>query len=79
MKKIKFNEILDLQGVPCPQNSARSLMTLAGMEEGQSLKIIIDDGEPVMNVALSLEDGGYEIREMIKMPGNLWHIHVIVK
>jgi len=54
-------ESLDLQGIPCPQNSVRALMKLAGMAEGTVLELIVDDGEPIANVPLSLENEGYTI------------------
>ena len=54
-------ECLDLTGVPCPMNSARALVKLASMSKDSRLEIIVDDGEPVVNVPLSLEDEGYHI------------------
>lgn len=50
-------EVLDLRGVPCPTNSARALIRIAMMQEGEHLEIWLDNGEPLENVppALSLE------------------------
>ena len=55
------DERMDLSGVPCPQNSARTLIKLEGMDEGEILEIIIDDGEPMENVPPSLEEDGHQI------------------
>jgi len=76
MKKIIADEILDLKGVPCPQNSARTLLKLAGMEEGNILEIIIDNGEPVENVPASLEDENYKIIKMIQSKDGFWHLYI---
>lgn len=79
MGTIKPDDIIDLKGVPCPQNSARSLLKIAGMVTGEILEIIVDDGEPRENVPVSLEeDGSCEILDMIKTEDNLWHIYVKV-
>ncbi|MDP4266415.1 MAG: sulfurtransferase TusA family protein [Bacteroidota bacterium] len=53
---MEINETLDLKGVPCPQNSARTLIKLAGMDKGEILQVILDDGEPIENVPPSIED-----------------------
>lgn len=48
-------ERLDLRGVPCPQNAARVLMRLAGMEAGEELEVWLDAGEPEENVPAALD------------------------
>jgi TusA-related sulfurtransferase len=53
------DEILDLTGVPCPQNSARALMVIEFMDPGQRLELFLDDGEPYQNVPESLEIEGH--------------------
>ncbi len=55
------DETLDLSGVPCPQNSARAILTLEWMEPGQVLHVIVDDGEPHENVPPSLREEGHAI------------------
>lgn len=61
MPKINISETLDLSGVGCPQNYARVLLKLAGMEPEAILKIIIDDGEPAKNVPVALKEEGHGI------------------
>jgi TusA-related sulfurtransferase len=70
------HEILDLKGVPCPQNSARTLLKLAGMDEGSVLMIIIDDGEPYENVPESLENEGYKILKIVQSDSGHWHLYI---
>jgi|WetSurMetagenome_2_1015567.scaffolds.fasta_scaffold1047239_2 TusA-related sulfurtransferase len=80
MKEVKINrkadEILDLRGVPCPQNSARALMILAGMEQGKVLEIIIDKGEPLENVPSSLENENYKIIRKTRSEDDSWNLFV---
>lgn len=71
MVKIKPNEILNLAGVACPQNSARALLKLEGMKSGSILEITIDDGEPIKNIPSSIEEEGYKIIDTRK-ENNKW-------
>lgn len=61
MEEIKSDEQIDLSGVACPQNSARALLRLEGMDPRKTLAILIDDGEPLRNVPPSLEEEGHTI------------------
>jgi TusA-related sulfurtransferase len=47
--------ILDLRGVPCPQNVSRLLLKLGGMDSGDVLEVVLDAGEPYDNVIESLK------------------------
>ena len=76
MSKIVPDESLDLRGVPCPQNSAKALIKLAGMDTGLVLELIIDDGEPYENVPESLENEGYKLIGKKKETGSVWHLFV---
>jgi TusA-related sulfurtransferase len=79
MKNIKPDEIIDLKGIPCPQNSAKTLLKLAGMDAGEILEVIVDDGEPKENVPASIEtENNYQIMDMIRSEDKLWHIFVKV-
>ncbi len=73
MKKIE--ESIDLSGVPCPMNAARALLKLAQMQDNSFLEIILDDGEPIVNVPGALEDEGYRI--MVKeRRGKQWMLQI---
>jgi len=79
MQQIVPDEILDLKGVPCPQNTAKAMLKLAGMVEGEILEIIVDDGEPRINVPASLEEEeNYQILDMVMTDDKLWRIFVKV-
>ncbi len=61
---------LDLRGVPCPINYVRAKIAIEGMEVGESIDILLDDGEPIRNVPASLENDGQEILEIRKENGH---------
>jgi TusA-related sulfurtransferase len=73
--QMKSREILNLEGVACPQNSAKALLKLEGMKVDGMLEIIVDEGEPFKNVPMSLETEGHEIISKVKV-NKVWKILV---
>jgi len=66
---------LDLRGVRCPANSARALVRLEGMEPGQTLEILLDDGEPIASVPESLAADGHAVVSRVRQ-GTAWYLLV---
>ncbi|MBM3253383.1 MAG: sulfurtransferase TusA family protein [Candidatus Omnitrophica bacterium] len=58
---IRFNESLDLTGVACPMNFVKTKLKLEEMEKGKILEVILDEGEPIMNVPKSIKEEGHRI------------------
>lgn len=52
---------LDLRGVKCPYNFIKTKLKLEELDKGDTLTILIDNGEPVNNVPRSIENEGYEV------------------
>jgi TusA-related sulfurtransferase len=69
---------LDLSGVPCPQNAARTIMRLGMMDEGEVLLITVDDGEPIELVPGSVEADGHSILEQTQQEGGTWKLWIEV-
>lgn len=74
--QIKANETLDLKGVPCPLNYVRTKLKLETMQAGEILEVILDDGQPIKNVPLSLKQDGHEILIQEKINERFWKIFV---
>ncbi|MEJ5351143.1 MAG: sulfurtransferase TusA family protein [Melioribacteraceae bacterium] len=74
--QIKANETLDLKGVPCPLNYVRTKLKLETMQSGDILEVILDDGQPIKNVPLSLKQDGHEILIQEKINERFWKIFV---
>jgi len=66
---------LDLSGVPCPQNSARALLHLDGLEPGAELVVILDDGLPIRNVPPALAAEGHQELSREQVAGR-WRLRV---
>ena len=75
MTQKKPAEVLNLEGVACPQNSAKALLKLESMEVNGILEIIVDEGEPIKNVPISLEAEGHEVISKVKID-KVWRILV---
>ena len=60
---------LDLRGVLCPYNYVKTKIKLEGMEKGQVLTVLLDDGEPMRNVPRSVIEDGHSILKQEKFEG----------
>ena len=67
---------LDLTGVPCPQNAARTLLRLSMMDTGEVLLITIDDGEPIELVPDSVTNDGHTILEQTQLEDTRWNLWI---
>ena len=52
---------LDLRGVPCPLNWVRARLTLETMSAGETLDLLLDDGEPLESVPRSAAEDGHRV------------------
>lgn len=69
----KPNRFKDLRGVKCPINFAQTKVQLAGMKAGETLKVFLDEGEPINNVSSSVKLEGHIILNQEKI-GTHWAV-----
>ena len=74
MNTIKVNESLNLRGVPCPANSAKTIVKLEMMDADEVLEVFLDDGEPIENVPESVEEEGFSIIEKAQGDEKTWKL-----
>lgn len=65
--EIKFDAEIDITDVVCPVTFVKVLAVLEELEDGQILRVRMNDGEPVQNVPRSVKDEGHKI---LKLTGN---------
>jgi sulfite reductase (ferredoxin) len=65
-EKTAADVFMDLRGVKCPINYVKAKIRLETMENGQTLFLYLDEGEPIRNVPSSLKNDGQEILKMEK-------------
>ena len=69
-------EVLDLRGVHCPLNAARSRLVMAGYPAGKTLEILLDDGSPIENVPGALAADGHRVVSREKKT-DCWSVRVL--
>jgi tRNA 2-thiouridine synthesizing protein A len=52
---------LDLSGVPCPMNWVRTRLALEELAPGDSLAVVLDEGEPLESVPRSAREDGHAV------------------
>ncbi|MDP6100206.1 MAG: sulfurtransferase TusA family protein [Dehalococcoidia bacterium] len=62
--EISETNLLDLRGVLCPMNWVRTKLALEELPEGDTLDVILDDGEPMRNVPRSAKGEGHRILQV---------------
>ncbi|MDQ6996951.1 MAG: sulfurtransferase TusA family protein, partial [Mariprofundus sp.] len=68
--------LLDLSGVACPMNFVKTKIKLTMLPIGAQLDVILDDGAPIENVPLSLEEQGQKVHTKEKISDTQWKIRV---
>ena len=61
------DQSIDLRGVSCPLNYVKTKLKLEELEPGNVLEVLLDDGEPIMNVPRSAREDGNKILEVKKL------------
>lgn len=52
---------IDLRGISCPTNFVKAKLALEDIDNGTTVQILLDDGEPVKNVPRSLKADGHKL------------------
>jgi len=68
--------LLDLRGVCCPMNFVRTKLVLEKIKQGDRIWILLDDGEPIVNVTRSLKDEKHRVLRVVPEDG---HFRVLVE
>jgi tRNA 2-thiouridine synthesizing protein A len=61
---------LDLRGVICPYNFVKTKLKLEAMGQGQILSVLLDDGDPIRNVPLSVSNEGHTVLSQDRVEGS---------
>lgn len=73
MTEIKIDKILDLRNTPCPMNFVKTKLKLEEMNSGEILEVLLDDGEPIINVTASVKEEGHSILK-VEPVQNYWRL-----
>ncbi len=72
----RSEKVLDLLGVCCPMNFVRTKLAIEKVKPGGQIEILLDDGEPIVNVSRSLKDEGHRV---LKVEPENGHFRVLVE
>jgi TusA-related sulfurtransferase len=61
---------IDLLGVKCPFNYVKTKLKLETMQIGNTLEVLLDDGEPAENVPRSIQNDGHKVISLVKENGH---------
>ena len=66
MAELEFtvDEKIDITDVTCPITFVKTKVALEEMDEGQILRVHLNDGEPAQNVPRSIKEEGHEVLKM---------------
>jgi len=64
-----LSNVLDLKGTPCPINYVKVKLVLEKLDQGDTLEVLLDEGEPMDNVPKSLENDGHQVLKIEKQDG----------
>jgi TusA-related sulfurtransferase len=72
----KNGDLLDLLGVCCPMNFVRTKLAIDKIKAGERIEILLDDGEPIINVTRSVKDEGHRVLDVAPENG---HFRLLVE
>lgn len=73
----KTDGFKDFRGVSCPMNFVKTKIALAAMTSGQTLEVLLDDGQPILNVPESVRLEGHQILSQTQDPAGHWSVMVL--
>ena len=58
------DDFVDITDVVCPITFVKVKVAIEDLEDGQILKVKMNEGEPIQNVPRSLKDEGHKVLEL---------------
>ena len=65
MTEYQIDQRVDITDVVCPVTFVKAKVALEELEEGETLAIRMNDGEPVQNVPRSVKEEGHQILKLL--------------
>ncbi len=73
----RSDHFLDLRAVQCPINFVRTKLKLETIKVGETLEVILDDGEPIESVSQSILEEGQKIISKKQMLERAWTLLIL--
>ncbi len=72
-----MTQILNLRNIPCPINFVRTKLKLDTMQSGETLEVLLDDGEPITSVSQSVLEEGHTILSKVQEENQAWLLKIL--
>ncbi|MBL8027814.1 MAG: sulfurtransferase TusA family protein [Fibrobacteres bacterium] len=70
------NEIIeDLRGIKCPMNFVYTKNSISKIKIGETITVLLDDGQPIQNVPRSIGAEGHIIVDCLNC-GDFWKLKI---
>lgn len=77
MSEVKPDASIDITDVVCPITFVKVKVALEDLEDGQTLSVRLNDGEPIQNVPRSLKDEGHKVTGVQKNDDGTYSLLVV--
>lgn len=62
-------QTLDITSEHCPMTFVKTKIALARLQPGDTLEVLLSEGEPLQNVPRAATDQGYEVLSIVHVSG----------
>lgn len=69
-----MKHILDITKEHCPMTFVRTKLKLAQMAEGDTLEVLLSEGEPLDNVPRNAQEQGYKVLSVEHVEGTTYRV-----
>lgn len=70
------NHVLDITKEHCPMTFVKTKIKLAQIAKGDTLEVLLTEGEPLNNVPKSATEQGFEVLSQEPVEGNVWKVTI---
>lgn len=68
------NHTLDITNEHCPMTFVKTKIKLAQIAKGDTLEVLLKEGEPLNNVPKSVREQGFEVLGTEQVEGTTWKV-----
>lgn len=65
------NHVLDITNEHCPMTFVKTKLKLAQIAEGDTLEVLLTEGEPLNNLPKSAKEQGYQVLSVTHVEGSV--------
>ena len=67
-------KVLDITKEHCPMTFVKTKIELSKLQPGDSLEVLLSEGEPLDNVPRNAKDQGFDVRSVEHMEGSIYKV-----